>query len=328
MDKEVSIIVPMYNVEKYIERCLSSLSHQTIESYEVICIDDCSPDGSAEIASRFSNKYPNKFRLYRNATNIGLGKTRERGISLSEAPYVMFVDSDDYVADNYIETYLAEAKNSNAELVIGGYSRDVDGKITPHYPTNSDWSLISYTIACAKLYKKSFLTDKGIHFSSTRCGEDIFFSSMIFLAEPSYSVLGKYAGYYYYFNRNSITSSAKKDRQLERYIAGIYDELFNDGAFDGAEDRKLHMIEYCYYANMVNALVVYGKGCGKKRMQEKVAFVFNHAATLFQNSLANPLLRSPFIKGESLKRSMGVYLALMLHRHNLDRSFYYLVAKL
>ena len=317
MGKEVSIIVPMYNVEKYIERCLSSLNNQTVESYEVICIEDCSPDGSAEIASRFSNKYPNKFRLYRNVTNFGLGKTRERGISLSEAPYIMFIDSDDYVADNYIETYLAEAKESNAEVVIGGYSRDVDGKITPHYPTNSDWSLISYTIACAKLYKKSFLEDK-----------DIFFSSKIFLAEPSYSVLEKYAGYYYYFNRNSITSSAKKDRQLERYIAGIYDELFDDGAFDNAEDRKLHMLEYCYYANMVNALVVYGKGCGKKRMQEKVTFVFNHAATLFKNSLANPLLRSPFIKGESMKRSMGVYLALMLHRHNLDQPFYNLVSKL
>ena len=172
------------------------------------------------------------------------------------------------------------------------------------------------------------MEDKGIHFSSTRCGEDIFFSSKIFLAEPSYSVLEKYAGYYYYFNRNSITSSAKKDRQLERYIAGIYDELFDDGAFDNAEDRKLHMLEYCYYANMVNALVVYGKGCGKKRMQEKVTFVFNHAATLFKNSLANPLLRSPFIKGESMKRSMGVYLALMLHRHNLDQPFYNLVSKL
>lgn len=75
---KVSVIVPVYNVEDYLDRCLDSLIEQTYQDYEIICINDCSPDGSAEILDSYQCEHPDLIKVYHNENNLGLGKTREK----------------------------------------------------------------------------------------------------------------------------------------------------------------------------------------------------------------------------------------------------------
>ena len=85
----VSVIVPVYNVEKYLARCLDSLLNQTVDDYEIICVDDCGTDSSSEILLEYELKNPNKIQLVHNLHNIGLGPAREEGLKIAKGDYVM-----------------------------------------------------------------------------------------------------------------------------------------------------------------------------------------------------------------------------------------------
>ena len=98
-EPKVSVIVPIYNVEAYLPRCLDSLRRQTLSHIEIILIDDGSSDGCGEIAARYARE-DGRFRVIHQA-NAGLSAARNRGIELASAPYLMFVDSDDWVEPDF-----------------------------------------------------------------------------------------------------------------------------------------------------------------------------------------------------------------------------------
>lgn len=321
----VSIIVPMYNVEKYLARCLDSLLDQTCSDFEVICVDDCGPDSSATIARSYAKKYPNIFKVVFNPHNLGLGRTREHGISVATAPFVMFIDSDDYVANDYIETYLTEMQSNPVDVLIGGYTRDVDGKLTPHFVGNSHWSLLTYSISCAKMYKRDFLIGNDIHFSESRCGEDLFFSALLYCSNPSFNVI-HYAGYHYYFNRESITSTASKSSNLEQFISPLFQEIRQTCNLTPKSGNSYHAIEFFYLANMLNALISYSRGCGVKQMKEKLSFFYSDAQHQFPNYLSNPYISFRKSKGQSLKIRIAVSIFMHLKRINFDWPLYYLIS--
>ena len=197
---KVSVIVPVYNVENFLSRCLDSLVNQTYKEYEIICINDSSPDNSKTILEQYKNKYPNLIRVYENETNLGLGKTRERALKVATGDYVLFVDSDDYVKHDYIETYMGALEEDEYDIIVGGYIRDVEGKLTQHIMSNSVWSSTTYAIACAKLFRLKFIEQNDLKFTGVSCGEDIYFSMCAFYHNARVKVIN-YAGYYYYFNK-------------------------------------------------------------------------------------------------------------------------------
>ena len=111
---DVSIIVPVYNAEKTIERCLDSILKQiTTYKYEIIVIDDGSTDNSLKKIEEYK-----RFIKIIKQSNGGPGKARNRGIKEAQAPFLLFVDSDDYVANNFVDTFLNVEKNTNADMVI------------------------------------------------------------------------------------------------------------------------------------------------------------------------------------------------------------------
>lgn len=117
---DVSVIVPIYNTQDYLEACLNSLIHQTLESIELILVDDGSTDNSGRIAEDFAQKYPEKIRLFQQK-NGGQAKARNLGLSIAEGKYVGFVDSDDVVAMDMYEQMYQEAEYNQADLVECGY---------------------------------------------------------------------------------------------------------------------------------------------------------------------------------------------------------------
>lgn len=322
---KVTIIVPVYHVEKYLPRCLDSIMNQTYDDYEVICINDCSPDNSQGILEQYANRYPEKFTALINEKNIGLGKTRERGIRHAKGAYLLFIDSDDYIRDDYVETYIRTMERENCDVVIGGYVRDVDGKMAVHKVPDSEWSVLTYPIACAKMFRKDFLLENKLQFSEIKSGEDIFFSLCVFSCGATYHVID-YAGYYYYFNRKSITGSMNYDRNFERFISSIFDEFLQWTDFHAMEEKKRRMIEYTYIANMVNALITYGHGGKIKRMREKYDFFLEDVKKKFPDYQANPYYGLWKPKGQTRKIRFGVGITMGLQKVHLDRLLFYLIS--
>ena len=322
---KVSVIVPVYNVEEYLPRCLNSLLNQTFQDYEIICVNDCSPDDSARILSRFEADYPSRLRVLTNEHNLGLGKTRERALDEAKGEYVLFVDSDDYVKPDYIESYVNGLGDANYDIVVAGYIRDIDGKKIVHKVSDSVWSSTTYAIACAKLFRKSFITEHDLSFTSVSCGEDIYFSLSAYYYNARVKVID-YAGYYYVLNRESITGSMNYKKNHERIMAQMFESFISAHNLSLIDESKWRVVEYTYLANMINALITFNHGCGIKLMKEKYDFVRSNAESLFPNYRSNPYVGLLKPKGQTTKIRLGVGVVMLLEKFHLARPFFYLVS--
>jgi len=176
----LSVIVPVYNVEKYLEKCLNSLVNQTLQEIEILVVNDGSTDNSQLIIDEFTAKFPLKIRSF-NKENGGLSDARNFGIEKATGAFIGFVDSDDYVSDAMFEEMYILAKKHNAEMAICNLQKvDEVGNITqkltqiPNMPEKIDlrsnftvFSDLSY-FACNKIFKKDLFEgekfQKGMHF--------------------------------------------------------------------------------------------------------------------------------------------------------------------
>ena len=213
---KISVIVPVYNVENYLEKCLNSLVNQTLEEIEILVINDGSTDDSQKIIDEFQKKFPQKIKAF-SKENGGLSDARNFGIDRASGNFIAFVDSDDYVSENmFMEMYDLAIKNE-AELVICNLQKvDENGTVTqkltqiPNFSEKIDleknfsvFSDLSY-FACNKIFKKELFDgkrfQKGMHF------EDIELIPQILL---QCKTLAKTDAFHYqYLERiNSISKS-------------------------------------------------------------------------------------------------------------------------
>ncbi len=119
---KVSVIVPCYKVEKYIKRCLNSLVNQTLDNFEIICVNDGSPDNTLNILNKYKEKYKDFFRVI-DKENEGVWKARLDGVKIAQGRYIAIVDSDDYVEKDYLKKLYNAAKNNKSDISICGFSR-------------------------------------------------------------------------------------------------------------------------------------------------------------------------------------------------------------
>ena len=113
---KVSVIVPVYNVEQYIKRCLKSILDQSWQDFEILCVDDCGQDQSISIIEQMQKEYPQKIKILYGEQNMGLGAARDRGMKAASGEYIAFIDSDDYLKRNFLETYMHRLKFDNDTL--------------------------------------------------------------------------------------------------------------------------------------------------------------------------------------------------------------------
>lgn len=173
--KKVSILVPVYGVEKYIGQCATSLFKQSYANIEYIFVDDCSPDKSMEILRKVMEEHPerkNQVSILRHQHNQGLGAARLTALRAATGHYVMHVDSDDLLAEDAISRLMAKAEESNADIIDGAYAEWCGGKATnTHLPEHTSkerylgWMLcqnITSNRIWGRLYKLSLLREHGI----------------------------------------------------------------------------------------------------------------------------------------------------------------------
>ena len=229
MKQRVSVIVPVYNVEKYLRRCIDSIVRQSYSNLEILLVDDGSQDASLPICKEYETK-DSRIRVF-HKENEGLGLARNYGIERATGEYITFVDSDDYLTLDAIEFMLKKAIVTDADVVIASHyykneeqevrlaerlycGTEIKETLMVHMMGNKGNRLdaLSYT-AWGKLYKKELFVKNHLEFPSERkfVWEDLTFSVEAYpLCEKVY-ILHKPV-YYYCFNEGSLTHTYKPNK--------------------------------------------------------------------------------------------------------------------
>lgn len=220
---KISIIIPVYNVEKYIIKCLKSVKRQSFDNFECLIIDDGSKDNSIELAEKYI-KDDNRFKIY-HKENGGLSDARNYGINLSKGEYLFFLDSDDYIADTLLADAYQMAKKYDSDIVCfdmmyvyedGRYNEISSGgdfEVTS-YQENKSLIFINNS-ANNKLYKRTFLEDK--RFIKGMWYEDLAVVPTWLARANNVSHVGK--ALYYYVQRSGSISHSADERIFDIYKA-------------------------------------------------------------------------------------------------------------
>lgn len=224
----VSVIVPVYNCELYLEKCVRSLIDQTYADIEIILVDDGSKDNSPMLCDQFADE-DSRIKVV-HKENGGLSDARNKGMALSCGDYFCFVDSDDWVDDQYVECLLYLIEKYHTDISICGFEyHTIHGDIISNSKNDSReicfsekealQSLLTgeyfYTSACAKLYRKSIFENRT--FPVGRLYEDINVTYDIFTEGHTASYIAK--GLYHYIKRdNSITTASFSPQKMDSVI--------------------------------------------------------------------------------------------------------------
>lgn len=283
-EKRITVIIPVYNAEKYLKRSIDSVMAQTYKYFEIICIDDGSTDNSGAILDSYAESYQNIKVLH--IENKGVGNARNLGIERANGDYIYFIDADDQLEPLLFEKVIRILEEDPADIcvfdmVINRYEhirmkhsiRNVkEGNIGDlnRYNTFADYFLNGPRSACNRFFSRSFIQKEAIAFSHLRNGED-----GIFIIE-AYSKARKiiylpYAGYHYILNKTSATQ-ASRDENFIQSICLFYDsaqrlsERFSK--FDYMKVINTHFLNA--YISTVGDFVISEKSVNKVEQKKRL----------------------------------------------------------
>lgn len=207
MEPKISIIIPVYNAENYLHRCFDSILANNYKNLEIIPVNDGSKDNSQIVIDEYKNKYPDIFYPILQE-NQGIGMTRNNALEKATGEYIMFIDNDDFIDNDYIQTHVKEIQKNDYDVIISGYKRVSDEKILFKVTLDNqyEWSKYISIAPWGKLYKAKFLKDNDIKFLKTPIGEDIYFNLQVNTLTEKIKIIN-YTGYNWYFNGVSVTNT-------------------------------------------------------------------------------------------------------------------------
>ena len=258
--KRLTIIVPIYNVEKYLNECLDSFVKQTDRSFSVLLIDDGSTDSSGEIAKKYEKDYPDLFK-YIYQENKGLGGARNTGLVHVETDYVMFFDSDDFMATRAVEHINAHINKYETEIVffnpiiydvcLSTYYQWHDKPLIEKLfskeeiinPSKTPELMLSEASVCRAIWKVSFLKRIGLKFPEKTKWEDVPPHFLVMKNAESASFMRYEGAYFYRANtRTSITAGNGKTRLEMKGIFDLIEPYFLDKSWP--KIQKAYMIGF------------------------------------------------------------------------------------
>ena len=254
---KVSVIVPVYNVEDYLEECLDSIVNQTFKDIEIICINDGSTDNSLKILNDYEIQ-DNRVKII-SQENKGQGSARNKGLSIAKGDYIYFIDSDDYIDLKTIGTLYNNAISNNSEIVVSKIARfnnnsneinySVPGFDFEHVFPDEDFNNFNFTYKnikeyvlnrsyapWMKLFKKEFLLENNFKFIENLPFEDILFHIQTFLNAKSISFSPNFF-YYYRNNPNSTMNTSKNGFNIFKIIDIVENYLNENDFIDEFEDE-------------------------------------------------------------------------------------------
>ncbi len=295
----VTVIIPIYNVEKYLDRCITSIVNQTYRNLEILLIDDGSPDNCPKICDDWAKKDERVRVIHKQ--NEGLGFARNTGIENASGKFICFFDSDDYIDLNTIEQSVFLAKSSNADVVIFGLNTvdknnnviqsfitcsnpnifsgdEVINNFLPEYiapDPHGDGSRKFYMSSCVSLYSLKMIRDNNFRFVSERkiISEDIYSLIELFSYVKKVAILPE--AYYYYCENETSLSHTKRSDRYEK-IKYFYLECIKLCKSLGYSDEILKRVSKPYLAYTISALK---QECAvfkdKKELKREIKKIFN-----------------------------------------------------
>lgn len=216
----ISVIIPIYKVEQYIEKCARSLFEQTLSSIEFIFVDDCSPDNSINILQSVLNKYPDKIphtKIIHHNINRGIAAVRNSGTAIAQGKYIIGCDGDDWVEPNMYESMYKKARQTNADIVICDWMQMYQNSSKRIYvnPPANNMDCIAALLSgrmhgsvCNKLIKRELYTKYNIvYIEGMNYCEDLFVTYKLFYYAHSIAYINQPFYNYRQINSNSYTSS-------------------------------------------------------------------------------------------------------------------------
>ena len=232
---KISVIIPVYNTEQYLEECINSVINQTFKNLEIICINDGSTDNSLNILEKYAQK-DSRIKII-NQENKGVAQARNSGISICTGKYVFFLDSDDWINVNSLELLFNEAENKNA-VIVAGYAKLYKGKtyVLSNFDINKlkaqkslskfdNENIVSsfFLFIGGKMYRRDFLYKNNIKFNtSLKMGEDGVFNYECIYNYATFSIILEHVYNYRITREDSQTSNLNKKNKVSDYDAIKY----------------------------------------------------------------------------------------------------------
>ena len=251
---KVSVIIPVYNAQKYLERCLNSIVNQTLTEIEILLIDDCSTDKSVEIIQEYSKK-DKRIKLIKSRENQGAAAARNKGLDIAKGEYIGFIDADDYIDLNYYEELYKKAKETNADVVkckravIGENGVKHESYLNESVKTSKYNFSFEWTTA---IYKTSLINDNHIRLvPEFTVAEDVIFLNEIIVKTDKIEVIDNVL-YYYCRRKNSLNEvfypKAKILNNLKaiEYVLGVYNKALGSNI-----SEEIYLQQYMKYLDVI-----------------------------------------------------------------------------
>ena len=269
MEPKLSVIVPIYNVEEYLPRCIDSILAQTFTDFELILVDDGSPDNCPRICDEYAGK-DERIRVI-HQSNQGVSMARNAAMKMARGLYIAFVDGDDFIFPDAYEPMVREMEIHKLDILVGRCCRMIDGQISYNKPfgrvyPKGVYSGIDYMYLCLKqgfmgtgcwlnMYDRNFLLDNGLFFEKI-LHEDELWIPQVFLKAQRVKYIELV--FYVYVLRENSFMTAKDRTQPGRDLLGICYELEKSYALVGDKEKRKYfndfLLQKFFYAVFVGKL--------------------------------------------------------------------------
>lgn len=238
MKSLVSVIIPIYNVEQYLEKCLDSVINQTYKDLEIICVNDCSPDNSAQILLEYAQR-DTRIKIVNREKNGGLSAARNTGLDEAKGEYVYFIDSDDWIDLDYIEKMVSAITFSKTDVVVNtNVIQEFENKpskklvfgdleIEENAFVDADNAINNIMWASwAQLWDRKFLVKNGLGFLEGHIYEDMHFSPVAYsYMDKIYAIAA--SAYHYRIRENSLCRQNEDDYSVKEKLLFVYNTVFD-----------------------------------------------------------------------------------------------------
>ena len=314
----VSIIIPIYNTEKYIRECLDSAINQTYNNIEIILINDGSTDNSQNICEEYTQKYKN-IKLF-NIRNHGVSYSRNFGIDKSDGEYIVFVDSDDYIENKMIEELINVKDEKDGELLIYNYSKVYGTTDKKTYEISNAtlnkeeflekffeyYNKLIVHSPCNKLYKSKIIKENNIKFNtSLTIGEDLIFNLEYFKHCDTFRIVNEYY-YHYRFNQESVTNKFRKDyyNQQKYLLNSVKDFLIEGKAFNPKNEQEYRRHVCNSIINSIQNLFLEDSPYSKKQQEEIITNIVSSKEVSYLKDVDYELLKLKILKKFIIKKDI------------------------
>lgn len=324
---KTSFIIPVYNAEKTLSYCLDSILNQTDQDFEIILVNDGSVDKSQEIIEKYKKKYPNKIKAY-TQKNSGIATTRNNGIKYSSGKYLFFIDNDDYIDSDYVETFVNEIEGRKCDVVIGGYRRVTEeGKILyQKQPIDSPWSKYMFITPWGRVYRKDALVKNNISFLNLNIGEDVGLNINANLKLKVETI--PYTGYNWVDKKTSTSNTLHKGMKKNVDFIPLLEEIKEYSKSTKISKIEESLLEYFIIKTAIYYILHSGRKTEHTILKSEAKQIFNWVRENYPKYSKNKNI-SPFRpKGEVLSIRMIVWIYILLQKLHLENAFLWVYSKI